>query len=99
MTPASIADVLVDDADAKAEAQLESAEAGAHNLSWALHSAIAEERAQNPRNPREAYRETTLEDLQSTPMPKMQKIILIILIALVVVSGVYFGMRFGAHLF
>lgn len=87
------------DADAKAEAQLENAEAGVHNLSWALHSAIAEERAENPRGPREGYRETTLEDLQSAPMPKMQKIILIVLLALVVVFGVYFALRFGAHLF
>ena len=86
------------DADAKAEAQLAAAESGAHNLSWALHSAIAEERAANPR-PREAYRETTLEDLESAPMSKMQKIILFVLLGMLVAFGVYCLLRFGLHLF
>ena len=87
------------DADAKAEAQLAAVESGAHNLSWALHSAIAEERVENPRPNREAYRETTLEDLESAPMPRMQKIVLLVLLGILVAFGVYCALRFGAHLF
>ncbi len=85
--------------DAKAEEQLAAVESGAHNLSWALHAAIAEERAENPRPERTGYRETTLEDLQGTPMSKQQKTILIVLAAFALVFALYCVLRFGVQLF
>ena len=98
-TAASVAPAYIDEADAKAEAQLAQLESSSGNFSRALHEAIAEERAHNPRAPKERYHETTLEDLQSEPMARMQKIILLVLLGLMVVFGVYCALRFGAHLF
>ena len=83
--------------DAKAEAQLAHLESSSGNFTRALHEAIAEERVGKPA--REAYRETTLEDLQGTPMSPMQKIILFVLLGFLVVFGVYCLLRFGLHLF
>ncbi len=82
------------EADAKAEAQLENMQSGAHNLNWAIRAAVAEERAENPRG-KEEYSETTLEDLKSAPMSKLQKIILAVLGVLLVVFIVYYVTNFG----
>ena len=83
--------------DAKAEAQLAHLESSSGNFSRALHEAIAEERV--GKSAKEAWRETTLEDLESTPMSPMQKIILAVLMGFLVLFGVYCLLRFGLHLF
>ena len=83
-------------ADAKAEADLAAAESGLSNFSRALHSAIAEERVGKPA--REVYRETTLEDLEGTPMSGLQKVVLFGLLGILVLFGVYCALHFGAHL-
>ena len=82
--------------DARAEAQLAHLESSSGNFSRALHEAIAEERAGKPG--REVYRETTLEDLEGTPMSGLQKIILFALAGILVLFGVYCALHFGAHI-
>ena len=83
--------------DAKAEAQLAHLESSSGNFSRALHEAIAEERVGKPA--REGWRETTLEDLEATPMSPMQKIILSVLLGFLLLFGVYCLLKFGLHLF
>lgn len=85
-----------EDPDAKAEAQLEHLESSSGNFSRALHEAIAEERRGKPA--KEAWRETTLEDLEGAPMSGMQKVILFALLGILVLFVVYCALHFGAHL-
>ena len=82
--------------DMKAEAQLAHLESSSGNFSRALHEAIAEERVGRPA--KEAWRETTLEDLEGAPMSGLQKVILFALLGILVLFIVYCVLHFGAHL-
>ena len=95
--PAPSSEPGISPEDAKAEAQLAHLESSSGNFSRALHEAIAEERVGKPA--REGWHETTLEDLESTPMSPMQKIILSVLLGFLVLFGLYCLLRFGLHLF
>lgn len=82
--------------DALAEAQYQAASDGVHNFTWALQSAIAEEKVGKPA--KEGYRETTLEDLESTPMPPLQKAVFGVVVAVLVAFIIYCVLHFSMGL-